>query len=95
MEQSNKSDRYVSFCGLECDKRADELIDRLKTHLSKLSEDSLWKQYFQQKITQQEKLNHDNLYFVGAQLNNLYSLFDDIGDKEGYEMLWYVEQHCC
>lgn len=95
MDQQEEHDRYVSFCGIDCDRRADALIERLRSRLDEQPEGSLWRKYFEQKFEQQAKLDHDNLFYVGAQLNTLYSFFDEIGDKIAREMLWKLELECC
>jgi len=54
-----------------------------------------WQEYFRQKREQQAKLNQDNLYFVGAQMNNLYAYLETLEDDALYNLLWDLEQECC
>ncbi|WP_221801535.1 N(2)-fixation sustaining protein CowN [Oceanobacter mangrovi] len=90
-----ETDRYVTFCGIDCDGNANLLIDMLNAHLQAGHGDPLWQEYFQQKREQQAKMNHDNLYFVGAQMNSLYSYLEQCEDEEALELLWRLEQECC
>ncbi|WP_435235174.1 N(2)-fixation sustaining protein CowN [Psychromonas sp. PT13] len=92
-EQQN--DRYVSFCGLDCDLKADELLAMLDQHLSDGNGDPKWQTYFTQKREVQKKLNHDNLNFVGHQTNTLYEYFDICEDQQAKELLYQIEQNCC
>ncbi|MDY6921294.1 MAG: N(2)-fixation sustaining protein CowN [Pseudomonadota bacterium] len=95
MTQIPTTDRYISFCGIECDQRADQLIGRLQQQLQQLPEHHPWKIYFQQKFREQARQQHDNLFYVGAQLNNLYSFFEEQGDNESLDLLWLLELECC
>ncbi|MFM2480485.1 N(2)-fixation sustaining protein CowN [Celerinatantimonas sp. YJH-8] len=88
-------DRYQSFCGIECDKKADELIGRLKSQLAELASEHPWRSYFEQKFAEQQKHHQDNLYYIGSQVNALYSYFEEIDDEEGIELLSFIEEQCC
>lgn len=85
----------MSFCGIECDTWADELIQHLKLRLDGLTPDSRWHEYFCQKFEQQARMDHDSLFFVGSQMNNLYSFFEELGDEHACDQLWRLEQECC
>ncbi|MFM2479354.1 N(2)-fixation sustaining protein CowN [Celerinatantimonas sp. MCCC 1A17872] len=88
-------DRYQSFCGIECDKKADELVGRLKSQLNELEPNHPWRSYFEQKFEEQAKHHQDNLYYVGSQVNALYSYFEEMDDDEGTELLSVIEEQCC
>ncbi len=88
-------DRYVSFCGIECDVRANDLMDRLKDTLGSLPEDHQWRTYFDQKFVQQAKQGADNLHFAGSQVNTLNTFFEEMDDDVALDMLWHLEQDCC
>lgn len=92
---STETDRYVTFCGIDCDGNADRLMATLEKHLAAGDGDPKWLTYFKQKQAQQHKLSHDNLYFVGAQVNTLYDYFEECEDSEALELLWQLEQECC
>jgi len=93
--QSDGTDRYISFCGIDCDGNANLLLGMLETSIANGKGDSRWHSYFEQKRAQQKKMNHDNLYFVGSQMNSLYSYFEDCEDQQALELLWRLEQECC
>ncbi len=95
MNQSANTDRYISFCDIECDQNADKLIDRLKTQLSKLPEDNNWKRYFSLKFSQQRQMQYDNLFYIGCQTNTLYEFFEFVRDKESTALLQQIEEECC
>ncbi len=95
MKKPTNTDRYQSFCGIECDAQANQLIKRLKDQLLKVEADNKWCMYFKQKFEQQIQYNYDNLHFVGAQLNPLCSFFEEIDDTKALDILWKLEQECC
>ena len=95
MDDSASADRYVSFCGIDCNKQANTLMEKLKQQIKELDPGNPWCRYFEQKFTQQAKIKHDNLFFVGSQLNNLYDFFEEIEDQEALNMLWKLEMECC
>ena len=95
VNESATTDRYVSFCGIECDIQAQRLINKLRQHLLRIEPSHPWRRYFEQKFEQQAKMNHDDLFYVGSQLNNLYTFFEEQGDDEAAALLWKLEMECC
>lgn len=90
-----QTDRYSSFCGIDCDLNADRLIAMLETNISAGIGDKKWHIYFAQKRQQQAQLKHDNLNFIGHQTNTLYEYFELCGDQAAKELLYKIEQECC
>lgn len=89
-------DRYITFCGLYCDDKADELIDRLERSLKDTQKaGEQWLGYFSKKRQEQAKMQQDNLHFVGSQINTLAAYFEHIEDERGLELLWDIEEQCC
>lgn len=88
-------DRYISFCGIECDKNADKLIDMLNQHLSQNSGSENWQQYFVKKLKEKSNMKNDNLHFVGSQVNALFEYFTDCRDAQALELLAQLEDECC
>lgn len=89
-------DRYISFCGIHCDAKADELMERLEKSLTS-SEGTAgqWQEYFARKRAEQRKMQQDNLHFVGSQINTLAAYFEHIEDEQSLSLLWYLEEQCC
>lgn len=93
--QNIQTDRYVSFCGIDCDLKADKLMAMLEAHLEAGSGEAKWINYFQQKRAQQLKNKQDNLNFIGHQTNTLYEYFELCQDQEASKLLYQIEQECC
>ncbi len=92
---NNNSDRYISFCNIDCDENANHLMNILHKNLENRSGSEKWNSYFRNKIQEQNNMGRDNLNFIGNQLNMLYSYFDECEDKEALELLYQLEQECC
>lgn len=95
METRSERDRYVSFCGIQCDANANQFMTQLQHHLQQPGIDQRWQVYFQQKFDQQTRMGHDNLFFIGSQMNNLYAFLESIAAEESLALLWTLEQECC
>ncbi len=89
------TDRYVSFCGIQCDLNAKRFMNLIEDSMQQGQGDARWCEYFRQKREQQARMQQDDLYFIGAQMNNLYAYIDTIGDESLHDMLWQIEQECC
>lgn len=92
---NTEGDRYQSFVGLRCDLKADQLIEMLDSNINAGHGDERWHTYFSQKREQQAKLQHDNLNFIGNQINTLYEYFDLCEDDDAKSLLYKIEQECC
>ncbi|MCE6960718.1 N(2)-fixation sustaining protein CowN [Cereibacter sphaeroides] len=86
-------DRYVTFLGLDCDAKADRMMDMLTARMQ--DSDSRWVGYFRQKLAEKERMATDNLHFVGSQINSLYSFFEELEDGPALDLLWHLEHNCC
>ncbi|MGY5453493.1 N(2)-fixation sustaining protein CowN [Agarivorans sp. MS3-6] len=94
-DHNQANDRYVSFCGINCDGNADKLIEMLEQQLSSNGGAALWREYFARARQQQVKLAQDNLHFIGNQTNCLYEYFEQCNDEKALALLYKVEQECC
>ncbi len=94
-EQAQQRDRYITFDGLDCDHNAETLVAAVRRHIAETDEARQWADYFSNKFIEKERLGVDDLFFVGSQLNNLYSYFEELEDEPMQELLYQVEQECC
>lgn len=97
MPEAN-TDRYVTFCNIDCDANAEKLMQHLKQRVAEPTDDqerTKWHNYFAGKFEQQAKMNHDDLFFVGSQMNSLYAYFELIEDDDAHDLLYQIEQECC
>ncbi|MEJ2407195.1 MAG: N(2)-fixation sustaining protein CowN [Candidatus Thiodiazotropha sp.] len=95
MTTATPRDRYVSFDGLECDDNATQIVDTIRRYIAIPDKAGQWADYFSSKLNEKERLQVDDLFFVGSQMNNIYALFEELGDDAAHELLYQVEQECC
>lgn len=88
-------DRYISFEGLECDDNALRIVDTIRYHVATAEPADRWRQYFEMKFAEQRRMNVDDLFFVGSQMNTLYEFFSETADEVIKALLYQVEQECC
>ncbi len=93
--ESQGVDRYVSFDGLDCDQRAQRLVAMVREHIALLGGQSHWYGYFQTKLAEAKHRGHDELFFVGSQVNALRELFATAEDPCGNDLLEALEEECC
>lgn len=86
-------DRYVTFLGIGCDAKADQMMELLAERMQ--ATDSRWRRYFEMKLAEKERMATDNLHFVGSQINSLRSFFEEIEDEPALDLLWHLEHNCC
>ncbi|TXR53030.1 N(2)-fixation sustaining protein CowN [Reinekea thalattae] len=95
MTTGTTKDRYVTFCDIECDRNANELIAKLDRLIAEGRGSEQWRHYFRQKREEQLAREHDNLHLIGNQINPLYEFFNEVEDEQAVELLYQIEQECC
>lgn len=96
MQQSTvKTDRYVSFEGIECDACARRLVAHIRDCIEDVGRPSPWQSYFQVKLAEVARRGQDELYFVGSQVNAIRELFAHDEHGEALELLDWIEEECC
>ncbi|WP_223296725.1 N(2)-fixation sustaining protein CowN [Thiorhodovibrio frisius] len=88
-------DRYISFEGIDCDQRAQQLVAMVRHRIAELGEGSQWTGYFVTKLAEAEQRGQDELFFVGSHVNALRELFALDDDEQGNELLEALEEECC
>ena len=87
-------DRYLSFEGIACDDHARRLVATIRACLAAQAP-SPWQQYFTVKLAENAQRGHDELYFVGSQVNAIRELFAAYEQTDALELLEQVEEECC
>ncbi|WP_068712761.1 N(2)-fixation sustaining protein CowN [Vibrio tritonius] len=88
-------DRYISFEGIKCNQNADRLMGMLEHNLTQQIGDTKWQTYFADKLAHQQRCGHDNLHFIGNQMNILFDYFTQCDDQPALALLYQIEQECC
>ena len=90
-----KTDRYVSFAGIECDACARRLVAQIRDCIDAADQPSPWQAYFRAKLSEVSGRGQDELYFVGSQVNAIRELFTHYGREEALALLDQIEEECC
>lgn len=97
-EEPLKTDRYVSFDGIECDKNAEKLMEYIDKLARGPAQDNKFWQFFLTKIEKSRAGDTgvgDALFLVHANINVIRELFEEYNDDAALELLEKVEMECC
>ncbi len=92
---NEKTDRYISFQGIDCDGRGQKILSYIEQYVDAPPHYSPWLDYFQQKLRDRVAIDQDALHFVSSQINNIYALFEEYEDTKALDLLEKVEEECC
>lgn len=89
-----KTDRYISFDGIDCDGMASRLIASIDRHLAAGHGNAFWT-YFNQKRAGNDGSRPDDLFLVHCHINQMRELFEACSDQDALCLLDQVEDECC
>ena len=90
---SKKTDRYISFQGIDCDGNARRLMACIEHQLAQPGRGNAFWDYFRQK--RKSGPQADDLFLVHAHLNAIRELFETWDDREALALLDQIEEECC
>lgn len=94
-ELETRPDRYISFIGLDCDARAGELMQRLRSYIDDPQHSNPFWEYFKIKAAGGSGPRPDDLFLIHSNLNDIRDLFEGKADEEALRLLDIIEQECC
>ncbi|MTW20258.1 N(2)-fixation sustaining protein CowN [Allochromatium palmeri] len=96
-QAAEKTDRYISFEGIECDEQAQRVLHCIRdcTEAPQDGPSSSWTSYFERKLVEIARMGQDELFFVGSQVNYIRELFEHHGHRAGLDLLDQIEDECC
>jgi len=93
---SKKSDRYVSFKGIECEKNCASLMAMLRRHIDDPEKNNpFWDKFRQLLAAADDGTGQDYLFLIHSYINNIQELFDLYEDQEALALLRKIEVECC
>ena len=101
MQQESKSDRYVSFAGIEGDKNSRQLIALLRRHIDDPLKTNRYWELFKDKLDrvglpeQNGGRCLDELFLIHASINNIRELFEQYDDQPALALLEQIETESC
>jgi len=90
-----KTDRYVSFAGIDCMGQASRVMECIERHHAIPSHNNAFWDYFFRKRTGEGGPKHDDLLLVHSHLNQIRELFEEWDDQEALKLLDRIEDECC
>jgi N(2)-fixation sustaining protein CowN len=91
-----KTDRYISFEGIECDEQARRVLDCIRDCIKAPGWSAFaWSAYFERKLVEIARMGQDELFFVGSQVNYIRALFEHHEHRAGLDLLDQIEDECC
>ena len=91
-----KTDRYITFDGIECDEQARRVMDCIRDCIETSREaPSSWSAYFERKLDEIARMGQDELFVVGSQVNYIRALFEEHEHRTGLDLLDRIEDECC
>lgn len=95
---ANKTDRYVSFVGIDCDGNARKLMECIENKVSERTDLSSWTSfwsYFMAKRTPRSGPAPDDLFLIHCHINQVRDFFEECGDTQALALLTQLEEECC
>lgn len=90
-----KTDRYLSFAGIDCDGNARRLMECIERNMPAAGGEHAFWQYFMAKRRPRSGPAPDDLFLVHCHINQIRELFESCGDEAALALLLQVEEECC
>jgi len=92
---TKQADRYVSFVGIDCDKKAEVIMSMIDKHLAYPERKNKFWDYFEEKRSGVKGPKYDALYMIHSSINQVRELFETWHDTEALALLDRIEEECC
>ena len=96
-----KTDRYVTFRGIDGDGNARRLVAMLLQHIDDPAKSNPFWEKFREKLARAKAADAnggrvlDELFLVHSYINNIRDLFEEYDDREALALLHQVEAESC
>jgi len=92
---SKKTDRYLSFDGIDCNGNARIVMESIERHLAGAGQNGPFWEYFMSKRRPRSGPPPDNLFLVHCHINQIRELFEERADAQALALLSLLEEECC
>lgn len=90
-----KTDRYVSFQGIDCAGNARRLMAYLDRQLALPGRSNAFWDYFAKKRAGNAVAKPDDLFLIHSNINQFREFFEQWDDAEALSLLLQIEEECC
>ncbi|MBL0224464.1 MAG: N(2)-fixation sustaining protein CowN [Geobacteraceae bacterium] len=101
MQQGEKTDRYVTFIGIEGDRNSRELMVMLRRHIDDPARSNRFWELFKEKLDRVGQPGRnggrclDELFLIHSYINNIRELFEEYDDQPALALLERIEVESC
>jgi hypothetical protein len=101
MQQGEKTDRYVTFIGIEGDRNSRELMVMLRRHIDDPDRSNRFWELFKEKLDRVGQPGQnggrclDELFLIHSYINNIRELFEEYDDQPALDLLERIEIESC
>lgn len=95
---ADKTDRYVSFKGIDCEGNNEKLLAMVFRHIDDPAKNNAFWDKFRAEVAAADNIyerKFDGLCIVCARVAIISELFEEYEDEEGLAMLEKIEHECC
>ena len=92
---SKKTDRYLSFDGIDCNGNAHIVMALIECHLAESGQNGPFWEYFAAKRKPRSGPPPDDLFLVHCHINQIRELFEERADAQALALLSLLEEECC
>lgn len=93
--RSKKTDRYISFDGIDCAGNARRVMALIERHAPESGQARAFWDYFLAKRTPKSGPAPDDPFLVHAHINQIRELFESRQDQPALDLLFLLEEECC
>jgi hypothetical protein len=90
-----KTDRYITFLGLDCDGRARAVMACIDRHLAIPERNNRFWDYFAKKRAGGSGPKPDDLFLIHSNIHQIRDLFETWNDEKALKLLDELEEKCC
>jgi hypothetical protein len=90
-----KTDRYVSFIGIDCEGKALQIMECIDRHRALPSHNTAFWDYFARKRASASGPQADDLLLIHSNLGQIRELFELWADQDALDLLSQLEEECC
>lgn len=90
-----KTDRYISFEGIDCDGNARRIMALIDRHLATPGRNNAFWDYFNKKRAGSADARPDELFLIHSNINQVREFFETCEDEEALRLLEQLEEECC
>lgn len=95
LKKETKTDRYVSFKGIDCAGNARRVMDHVRRYMADPTQSNVFWEHIKRRMDIGVGPKQDDMLFVHVYLNQIRELFEEREDSAALALLDQIEEECC